>query len=67
MGYLSQLGFYLNNLAVFPTVVFGAQRVLSQEFFEKRFAMPLEEFGEVAARVIDVLPSYVAEARRLLD
>lgn len=66
IAYLSQLGFYLNNTAILPTVVSGRQRVLSRDFFEKRFDMPLEAFGEAASRLIDMLPSYISETQELL-
>ena len=65
-GYLAQMALYLGTTAIFPTMLPGPRAILSREFLEKRFGGPLEEFGGVAARVIDLLPSYIKEIRGLL-
>lgn len=65
-GYLAHLAFYLGAIAIFPTMAAGPRAVLSRHFFEKRFGMPIEEFCRIASRVIDLLPSYIEEARSLL-
>jgi hypothetical protein len=65
-GYLSHLTFYLASIVVFPTIVSGPYRLLPRDFLERRFGMPIEEIGDEAARIIDRLPSYIAEARELM-
>ncbi|RYE10450.1 MAG: hypothetical protein EOP22_05260 [Hyphomicrobiales bacterium] len=66
LGYLSEAAFYLGTITVFPAIVAGPQAGLSMAFFEKRFDMPAAAFASAMAPAIDLLPSYVAEMRRLL-
>lgn len=66
LGYLSELAFYICSLIVLPTMLSGPRAALSIEFFEKRFEMPMDEFGRVAAPVMELLPSYTGEIRTLL-
>ena len=66
-AYLAHMAFYLGNIATFPTMLAGPRKILSREFFEKRFGGPMEEFGAEAKRVIDLLPTYVEEVRDLLS
>jgi hypothetical protein len=42
------------------------QATLTLTFLEKRFDMPVAEFGAAFAPVIDLLPSYIEEIDRLL-
>jgi hypothetical protein len=65
-GYLSHLTFYIASIVVFPTLISGPYRLLPREFLERRFGMPIEDIGDEAARVIDLLPSYIAEALELM-
>lgn len=65
-GYLAHLAFYLGTIAIFPTMAAGPRAVHSRHFFEKRFGMPIEEFCGIAGQVIDLLPSYINEARSLV-
>jgi hypothetical protein len=66
LGYLSHLGFYLGTMTSFPTMVVGPYALLTREFLEKRLGGPIEELGDKLSRVIDLVPSYIAEARRLV-
>ncbi len=50
----------------FPTMVVGPYALLTREFLEKRLGGPIEEIGDKLSRVIDLVPSYTAEARRLV-
>lgn len=65
-GYLCELGFYLCTTAMTPVMVANPRATLSVEFFEKRFEMPVAEFGPALAPVIDLLPSYIEEIDDLL-
>jgi hypothetical protein len=66
-AYLSHMGFYLGSMAVLPTMITGPQSLLPHEFWEKRLDAPIAEFGSVAAQIVDVLPSYIAEVEALLQ
>ena len=70
-AYFGQLGFYLSAIATMPAQVASPGRRdrenLNREFLERRFQLPLEEIPIHARGVVDVLPSYIAELKALLD
>lgn len=66
-GYLCELGFYLCTSAITPVLVTNPRATLSVEFFEKRLGMPVAEFGNALAPVIDLLPGYIDEIDQLLS
>lgn len=66
-AYLAHAAFYLGTILITPTIFEGPLALLPREFLERRYGMPIEALAEESARVIDLLPSYVEEARALLD
>lgn len=70
-AYFGQLGFYLSVIVTMPVQVASPGRRdrenLNREFLERRFQLPLEEIPLHARGVVDVLPSYIAELKALLD
>ena len=65
-GYLSELGFYLCSTVTLPSILARPKPGLSVEYFEKRYDMPVAEFGAALAGMVDLIPSYVDELRALL-
>jgi hypothetical protein len=66
IGYLSEAAYYLCTVLTCPTIFAGPLAKMPPAFFEKRFEMPMNEFGPAAAAAIDLLPPLVQEMRRLV-
>jgi hypothetical protein len=64
-GYLSELGFYLCSSLTMPSILARPKAGLSIEYFEKRYDMPIAEFGTALAGLVDLMPSYIDELRDL--
>lgn len=65
-GYLSELGFYLCSSITMPSILARPKAGLSLEYFEKRYDMPIGEFGHALAGLVDLVPSYIDEIGGLL-
>jgi hypothetical protein len=65
-GYLSELGFYLSSSLMMPSIFAKPKAGLSIDYFEKRYNMPIAEFGIALAGLVDLIPSYVDEIHELL-
>ena len=66
-GYLCELGFYLCSSLSMPSILARPKAGLSLEYFERRYDMPVAQFGGALAGVVDLIPSYIDEIRALLQ
>jgi hypothetical protein len=66
IGYLSEAAYYLCTILTCPTIFAGRLAKLPPEFFEKRYQMPMSDFGPAAAQAIGLLPPLAEEMRRLV-
>jgi len=66
IGYLSEAAYYLCTILTSPTIFAGPLAKLPPEFFEKRFQLPMSEFGHAAAEAFDLLPPLAEEMRGLV-